>query len=77
MLLKHLSPENTKQYGISIHGEAVVNNAHTPVLATPSKGAAITVARYAFALLGPRTPLCYAELHTTWSWYIVRDRHFA
>jgi hypothetical protein len=29
MLLKHLSPENTKQYGISIHGEAVVNNAHT------------------------------------------------
>jgi len=29
MLLKHLSPENTRQYGISIQGEAVIDNAHT------------------------------------------------
>jgi hypothetical protein len=29
MLLKHLSAENTKQYGITIRGEAVVDNAHT------------------------------------------------
>lgn len=29
MLLKHLAPENTKQYGITIQGEAVIDNAHT------------------------------------------------
>ena len=29
MLLQHLSPENTRQHGISIQGEAVVDNAHT------------------------------------------------
>ncbi len=29
MLLKHLSPQNTKSYGLTIHAEAVVNNAHT------------------------------------------------
>jgi hypothetical protein len=28
MLLRHLSPENTRQYGITIQGEAVVDNAH-------------------------------------------------
>jgi hypothetical protein len=28
MLLKHLSAENTKQYGITIQSEAVVDNAH-------------------------------------------------
>lgn len=29
MLLKHLSAENTRQYGITIQGEAVIDNAHT------------------------------------------------
>ncbi|HLW46171.1 MAG TPA: DUF3303 family protein [bacterium] len=29
MLLEHLSPANAKQHGLTIHGEAVVNNAHT------------------------------------------------
>src|SRR5438270_13573139 len=29
MLLKHLSPQNTQQYGITIRSEAVVDNAHT------------------------------------------------
>ncbi len=29
MLLAHLSPENAAKYGIDIHGEAVVNDAHT------------------------------------------------
>lgn len=29
MLLKHLSPQTTKGYGLTIHAEAVVNNAHT------------------------------------------------
>jgi hypothetical protein len=29
MLLRHLSPDNAATYGITIHGEAVVNNAHT------------------------------------------------
>jgi hypothetical protein len=29
MLLKHLSPANTAEYGLSIHGEAVVDGAHT------------------------------------------------
>jgi len=29
MLLKHLSPANTQQYGITIRGEAVIDNAHT------------------------------------------------
>jgi hypothetical protein len=28
MLLKHLSPSNTKSYGVTIQAEAVVNNAH-------------------------------------------------
>jgi hypothetical protein len=28
MLLKHLSAENTRQHGITIQGEAVVNDAH-------------------------------------------------
>jgi hypothetical protein len=32
MLLKHLSPQNTQNFGITIHGEAVVNNAHRLVL---------------------------------------------
>jgi hypothetical protein len=32
MLLKHLAPNNTKQYGITIQGEAVIDNAHTLVL---------------------------------------------
>jgi hypothetical protein len=32
MLLKHLSPENAKAQGISIRGEAVVDNAHELVL---------------------------------------------
>ena len=31
-LLNHLSPQNTKSYGITIHGEAVVDNAHTLVM---------------------------------------------
>ena len=29
MLLQHLSAENAAQYGITLHGEAVVNDAHT------------------------------------------------
>ena len=29
MLLKHLSPANAATYGLTIHGEAVVNGAHT------------------------------------------------
>jgi hypothetical protein len=29
MLLQHLSPGNARQSGLTIHGEAVVNNAHT------------------------------------------------
>ena len=29
MLLHHLSPANARQSGLTIHGEAVVNNAHT------------------------------------------------
>jgi len=29
MLLQHLSPANAKQHGLTIHGEAVVNNTHT------------------------------------------------
>ena len=29
MLLKHLAPQNTKSYGLTIRAEAVVNNAHT------------------------------------------------
>jgi len=29
MLLQHLSPANAKQHGLTIHGEAVINNAHT------------------------------------------------
>ena len=29
MLLQHLSPANAKKHGLTIHGEAVVNNAHT------------------------------------------------
>jgi hypothetical protein len=28
MLLTHLSPQNTKRYGLTIHAEAVVDNAH-------------------------------------------------
>lgn len=29
MLLNHLSPQTTKGYGLTIHAEAVLNNAHT------------------------------------------------
>ena len=29
MLLKHLSPENTRRHGIAIQSEAVIDNAHT------------------------------------------------
>jgi hypothetical protein len=29
MLLNHLSPQNTKSYGLTIRAEAVVENAHT------------------------------------------------
>jgi len=29
MLLKHLSPQNTKGYGLTIRAEAVVDNTHT------------------------------------------------
>lgn len=29
MLLRHLSPDNAASYGITIRGEAVINNAHT------------------------------------------------
>ena len=29
MLLKHLSTENARSYGLTVHAEAVVNNAHT------------------------------------------------
>jgi hypothetical protein len=29
MLLKHLSPQNSESYGLTIRAEAVVNNAHT------------------------------------------------
>jgi len=29
MLLTHLSPANAKSYGLTIYGEAVVNDAHT------------------------------------------------
>jgi hypothetical protein len=29
MLLQHLSPDNAATYGITIQGEAVINNAHT------------------------------------------------
>jgi hypothetical protein len=29
MLLAHLSPDNAATYGITIHGEAVINDAHT------------------------------------------------
>lgn len=29
MLLAHLSPENAAKYGITIQGEAVIDNAHT------------------------------------------------
>lgn len=29
MLLQHLSAQNAKSFGLTIHGEAVVNNAHT------------------------------------------------
>ena len=29
MLLKHLSPQSTTSYGLTIHAEAVVNSAHT------------------------------------------------
>lgn len=29
MLLQHLSLANAKSYGLTIHGEAVVNNAHS------------------------------------------------
>ncbi len=32
MLLSHLSPANAAAHGITIHGEAVVNNAHTMYL---------------------------------------------
>lgn len=39
MLLKHLSPENTRQHGITIQSEAVIDNAHTLYLIAeaPSK----------------------------------------
>jgi hypothetical protein len=29
MLLAHLAPENAARYGISIHGDAVIDDAHT------------------------------------------------
>jgi hypothetical protein len=29
MLLTHLSPQNAESFGLTIHAEAVVNNAHT------------------------------------------------
>jgi len=29
MLLQHLSASNAKKFGLTIHGEAVINNAHT------------------------------------------------
>ena len=29
MLLKHVSPQNASQFGVKVHGEAVVNGAHT------------------------------------------------
>ena len=29
MLLKHLSPTNAAEYGLTIHGEAVVNGGHS------------------------------------------------
>ncbi len=29
MLLQHLAPENAARHGITIEGEAVINNAHT------------------------------------------------
>ncbi|HTD46386.1 MAG TPA: DUF3303 family protein [bacterium] len=32
MLLKHLSPQSTKSYGLTIRADAVVNNAHTFVM---------------------------------------------
>jgi len=32
MLLKHLSPANAASYGLTIHGEAVVDGAHTLVM---------------------------------------------
>jgi|SRR5579883_552156 hypothetical protein len=32
MLLKHLSPQNTQQFGITIQAEAVIDNAHTLVM---------------------------------------------
>ncbi len=29
MLLKHLAPDNTRQFGITVQAEAVIDNAHT------------------------------------------------
>jgi hypothetical protein len=29
MLLQHLAPASVKRHGLTVHGEAVVNNAHT------------------------------------------------
>ena len=29
MLLQHLSPDNAATFGVTIHGEAVINDAHT------------------------------------------------
>ncbi len=41
MLLRHIAPENARSFGLNIHGEAVVDGAHTLYLIVdaPERGA--------------------------------------
>ena len=41
MLLRHIAPENARSFGLTIHGEAVVDGAHTlyMILDAPEQGA--------------------------------------
>jgi hypothetical protein len=41
MLLQHIAPENARSFGLNIHGEAVVDGAHTLYLIVdaPERGA--------------------------------------
>ncbi len=38
MLLAHLAPDNAKQYGLAIRGEAVIDGAHTLMLIVDAPG---------------------------------------
>lgn len=39
MLLSHLSPRNASKFGITIHGDAVLDNQHTLVMIVDAPGA--------------------------------------